>query len=493
MPLRSMHREQLFLVPPAVDELIAADHPARFVGALVDALDDAAWAELGVAPAGDPLGAPAYAPAVLVGVWVYGFMGGIRSSRKLERACREQLPFLWLTGWQFPDHNTLWRFYQAHRQPMRQLLKRTVRTAVKLGLVALAVQAIDGTKIAGNAAKARTLDVADVRGLLERADAAIADLEAQNQADADGGPPPLPSALARTTRLRERVAAALAEAVAEGAPRVNLTDPHASLMKGRAGYVAGYNAQAVTLALAPSAAGTTGFLIAAAEVTRDPDDHAQLLPMITAAHENVGEAAAVSLADAGYHSGENLEACAERGVGVLMPEATPVEHLTDPFHKDAFEHDPATDTYRCPQGALLTFRGIKTRAGRAPTRIYRAPGRDCRACAFFGRCTRDKQGRSLEIGPREAPLREHRTRMHAAPAQELYRLRKQMVEPVFGLLKEHQGMRRFLLRGLRGVAAEWSLVAATFNLKTLARIWRGASGAERQRMVLAWAQATSRA
>ena len=299
MPLRSMHREQLFLVPPAVDKLIAADHPARFVGALVDALDHAAWAELGVAPAGDPLGAPAYAPAVLVGVWVYGFMVGIRSSRKLERACREQLPFLWLTGWQFPDHNTLWRFYQAHRQPMRQLLKRTVRTAVKLGLVALAVQAIDGTKIAGNAAKARTLDVADVRGLLERADAAIADLEAQNQADADGGPPPLPSALARTTRLRERVAAALAEAVAEGAPRVNLTDPQASLMKGRAGYVAGYNAQAVTLALAPSAAGTTGFLIAAAEVTRDPDDHAQLLPMITAAHENVGEAAAVSLADAG--------------------------------------------------------------------------------------------------------------------------------------------------------------------------------------------------
>ena len=87
-----------------------------------------------------PLGAPAYHPRALLCVWLYGFMTGVRSCRKLEAACRDQIPHLWLTGWQHPDHNTLWRFYKDHRQAMRSLSKRTVRTAVTMKLVDLAIQ-----------------------------------------------------------------------------------------------------------------------------------------------------------------------------------------------------------------------------------------------------------------------------------------------------------------------------------------------------------------
>ncbi len=152
MPLRPVNREQAWLLPPALDELLAQDHPARFVGAFVDGLPRDAWSEMEIDLDGDPLGAPAYHPRVLLNVWLYGFMTGIRSSRKLEIACREQIPFLWLTGCQHPDHNTLWRFYQTHRQSMRWLLKCTVRTAVEVGLLDLAVQAVDGTKVAANAA-----------------------------------------------------------------------------------------------------------------------------------------------------------------------------------------------------------------------------------------------------------------------------------------------------------------------------------------------------
>ncbi len=83
--------------------------------------------------------------------WAYGFMTGVRSSRKLEAGCRDQIPYLWLTGWQYPDHNTLWRFYRRHRQGMRTLFKRTVRTAVAMELVDLAVQAVDGTNLPANA------------------------------------------------------------------------------------------------------------------------------------------------------------------------------------------------------------------------------------------------------------------------------------------------------------------------------------------------------
>ena len=177
MPLRDMDREQTWPLPPSFDELLPLDHPARFVAVFVDALDKEGWAELGVEINGDPLGAPAYHPRALLCVWLYGFMTGVRSCRKLEAACRDQIPYLWLTGWQQPDHNTLWRFYKEHRQAMRRLFKRTVRTAVAMQLVDLAVQAVDGTKVAANATRDRTYDAERGRRLLDRLEKAIEDLE----------------------------------------------------------------------------------------------------------------------------------------------------------------------------------------------------------------------------------------------------------------------------------------------------------------------------
>src|SRR5438093_2630913 len=166
MPVRPLTRDQGWLLPPHLDDLLSYDHPVRFVGAFVDQLDEQAWAELGVLPGGEALGAPAYHPQLLLSVWLYGFMTGVRSCRKLEAACREQLPYLWLTGLQKPDHNTLWRFYEEHRREMRHLLRRTVRTAVKAGLVDLALQAVDGTKIGGNAAKDQIYSKAGLERLL---------------------------------------------------------------------------------------------------------------------------------------------------------------------------------------------------------------------------------------------------------------------------------------------------------------------------------------
>ena len=107
------------------------------------------------------MGAPAYHPRALSSVWLYGFMTNVRSCRKLEAACRDQIPYLWLTGWQHPDHNTLWRFYKGHRQTMRKLFERTVRAAVSTKLVDLAVQAVDGTKVVANASMKRIRGVGD--------------------------------------------------------------------------------------------------------------------------------------------------------------------------------------------------------------------------------------------------------------------------------------------------------------------------------------------
>lgn len=479
MPQRPFSRDETWMFPPTVDELVAPDHPARFVAAFVDALERATWAELGVALDGEARGAAGYHPRMLLGVWLYGFMSGVRSSRKLEAACRDQVPYLWLSGWQRPDHNTLWRFYQAHRQQMRRLLKRTVRTAVRAGLVELALQAVDGTKIAGNAAKARTYDRDGLERLLARTEAAIADLEAQNVGGEDPPPPTLPAELAQREALQARVKEALAVVTAEDGPkRINLTDAEAVLLKSRQGYLAGYNAQAMVAGLTPAVVeqtGRSGLLITAAEVVTKASDQAQLVPMLEQSVELTGTAPTVLLADGGYHSAENLVACDGLAQTVVMPEAQRVR-LASPYHKDAFLYDAESDSYACPAGQMLRFWKLKSypkAPDRPPSRVYRGVPAVCRACPAFGACTTSRHhGRTIEIGPDDATLRRHRAWMASPEAGTLYRRRKTLPEPVFGILKEQQGARRFLLRGLAQVRAEWSLLATAFNLRTLARLWQ---------------------
>jgi len=468
MPLRPLNREQTWLLPPTLDELVPEDHPARFVGAFVDALNHTAWSEMGIGLDGEPLGAPAYHPRALLSVWLYGFMTGTRSSRKLEAACRDQVPYLWLTGWQHPDHNTLWRFYQEHRGSMQHLFKRTVRTAVAMGLVDLALQAVDGTKVVGNASKDRNYDEAGLKRLLERTEAAIKDLEAQNETGGDPPPPHLPEQLSQAQKLRAEVKAAMERLSAEeGQKHINLTDGDTRLMKSRQGIVAGYNLQAVVAPV--EAAEGAGLLIVAADVVQDQCDTAQLEPMLEQAEEVTGSPPGILLADAGYHSGPNLEACASKGQLVVMPD--PQQRvLSRPYHKDQFIYDTSTDSYSCPLGQSLRFTGIQHTRDK---RVYRASKAICGTCSAFGICTKNhRHGRTLQIGAQEAALRRHREWMKTKEAKDALRRRKELPEPVFGILKEQQGARRFLLRGLANVKAEAKLLAIAFNLRTLYQKWR---------------------
>ncbi|MCL5257369.1 MAG: IS1182 family transposase [Chloroflexi bacterium] len=473
MPVRPFSRDQSWLLPPSLDELVPEDHSVRFVAAFVDSLDASAWDELGIRLAGDPLGTAAYHPRLLMAVWLHGFMSGIRSARKLERACLEQLPYMWLANCQRPDHNTLWRFYRDNRKSMRKLLKLTVRTAVKAGLVDLAVQALDGTKVSGNATGDRSYKAEGLEKLMKRVDGAIADLEAQNRTDEERGRCRLPKQLAKMKALREHVEVALAQVMAEEGPsNVNLADPDARLMKSRHGFVAGYNAQAVVSPLREGVAGASGLLITAVGVDNEPSDYARLVPMIEEAKEATITGAEVTLADAGYHSEANLEAVREKGYRVLMPDRQGGKGV-GPYHRDRFVYERETDSYTCPEGKKLEFRGVTKRRDGRVIRVYHGSREDCLSCPAFGRCTKNRwHGRKLQVGVYEEVRLKHREVMESTEAKALYKLRKELVEPVFGILKEVQGATRFLLRGLANVQGEWELLATAFNLRTLWRVWR---------------------
>ena len=474
MPVRLFSRHSQWLFPPRVDELVSQDHPVRFIAALVDQMDEAAWRGLGVVPRGEREGAPAYDPTLLLGVWLYGFMTRVRSSRRLEAACRDQLPYIWLTANQRPDHNTLWRFYKEHRQAMRHLFRLTVKIAVTAGLIDLAVQAVDGTEIAANASPDRTYKREKLEKLLERVEVAIGDLEAQNETGGEKPASHLPAGLREARALQAKVKEALAFVERDEGRHsyINLTDNDAALLKARGGHIVGYNAQAMASPLKLGAGESAGRFITAAAVVNEGDVR-QLLPLMKEAEENGGEAATLTLADAGYHSGANLVACEEERRVVVMPESQ-AKALRNPYHKDAFSHDPETDTYTCPQGETLRFVGPSRRRGKVARRYLPQSAGVCRACPAFGTCTKNKrQGRCISVNPEEGALRRHRVWMATETAKSAFRRRKGLIEPVFGIVKEHlMGSRRFLLRGLRNVDAEWSLLATAFNLRVLARLWQ---------------------
>jgi transposase len=450
--------------------MLPGTHPARFIAGFVDALKPARWLELGFQVQGEQRGAPAYDPRLLLSVWLYGCFSDVLSARKLETACQESIPYIWLAGAQRPDHNTLWRFYNEHRGKIAALLKTTVRTAADLGVFDPTVQALDGTKLAGSASVGRSYGADQLKRMLERVDQLLEELERQNREEPEVRPE-LPRELTDAGVLRARIRAALDQAEAQGGKGiVNLTDPEAGTMKGRQGYVTGFNAQALVAPIPEEHLGQPGLFITAAGITNEPEDHGQLVPMLEAAAD-MGVTPEVVLADAGYHSGANLEACAERGQRVLMPESSPDRVLEDPFHKDRFTYDEATDTYRCPVGQVLEHQATKRRPGGRRVKVYRA-GVVCRSCPFFGTCTKDsRKGRTLSIAPHDRWLREHRAVMRTEEAKALYARRQVLVEPVFGILKEQHGIRRLRVRGLAKAQAAWNFIALGFNLRQLHRIW----------------------
>lgn len=196
-------------MPPALDEWVPANHPVRFVRDFVDALD---LSELGILePAADE-GRPPYGPDVLLKVWLFGYMERIRSTRALEKACLQVMPFLWLTGNLHPDHNTLWRFFNNHRKALPKLFKRLMQMAAEEKLVGFVLHALDGTKMTAASSTDEALHRKGLEEKLKHLDALIAsymqEVSTRAEDDKDKGYA-MPGAMADEAARRARIRAQL--------------------------------------------------------------------------------------------------------------------------------------------------------------------------------------------------------------------------------------------------------------------------------------------
>jgi transposase len=451
---------QQFLFPPALEDFVPADHPARFVREFVDELD---LATLGFVIPAAMDGRPAFAPSLLLKIWVYGYFNSIRSTRKLEAACNEHLSLLWLTGMIAPDHNTLWRFWRDNKKALREVFRQTVKVAVTSGCVGFALQALDGTKIEAAASGYSGWSKKYMEQLLAALDESLKETElklVQENAQETVGYR-LPAGLTERKALREQIKAGLAQLAADGRKNYHPVEPESRRMKlGNGTNRFAYNAQIV-------ADGKEGVIVAC-ENTRQENDTGQLVPMIEEAKKNVGVAAhqTTTLADAGYSAGVDLQQAEQKGLSVLVP--VPDGNKDNPYALQHFKFDSENQTVTCPRGIKLDHTGHITKRGMRVER-FRC---HCKDCPVRNDCTKDRKGRLIEMWPFTPAFERMRKRLDDPAQNQIFEHRGRIVERCFAQIKQHDRFRRWTVWGLEGVKTQWSLICAAFNLQILFRQWK---------------------
>jgi transposase len=442
---RPIDRDTGYLLPPSVDEWLPEKHLARFVVEVIEGLDLSAMSQ-----SYRGAGSASYHPRLLLGLLVYGYATGVFSSRKLERATYDSVAFRFVAANQHPDHDTIAAFRRRFLPQIEGLFVQVLLLAREMGLLKLGTVALDGTKIQANASRHSALSYEHAGRLEAQLKAEVAELiakaEAADQADGPDGMS-IPDELARRedrlrllaaarakieARAKERhereqaeykakLAARAAKTEASGkkptgrapappveTPRpedqVNLTDEESRIMPlPGGGFGQCYNAQAAV------AAGS--LLVLATDVVQAPNDKRQLTPMLgklAGLPEALGRPDTL-LADSGYFSAANVQACQTAGIDPLIALGREGHH---PTLEERFAAPPSLPDDPTPVEAMA--HRLRTPEGRA-----------------------------------------------------LYAQRKHTPEPVFGIIKAVLGFRQFLLRGLDAVRGEWRLVTMAWNLKRM--------------------------
>ena len=456
---------QTMMFPPCLEDWIEADHPARWIRTFVDELDLGALG-FKVREEGDD-GRPGYAADLLLKVWLYGYLERIRSSRRLEKACRQHVALMWLTGMHYPDHNSLWRFWRDNRGALQELFRQTVQLAVRTGLVEMAVHAVDGTKITARASTHRVWSRKRLEKLEKELEGRIGEAmrEVEQAERSEAGEYRLPEELRDACKLRDKIREHLAELKKKGRKYMSSSEPDAEMMKNHEGTRMSYNAQVV----ADGAAG----IIVAPEVTREANDKLQLAGMLDRVQENLGRVAEETTADSGYFSGEQLADAErqERAVLVNLEGVSPSEEKQGPYHTSRFVHDAERDCLICPRGGVLVYEGTVTpKDRRHGARRYRCEG--FKSCPVRWECSQEKRGRSVKLSPYAEAIQHQHAKQKDPAKADLLKKRMGIVEPVFARIKHQLGFRRWTMGGLEKVRAQWFFVCSLANLMVLYTRWR---------------------
>lgn len=461
-------RTQSTLLPECLDDYIGEDNPIRVVDAFVEHLDLSALGFSGVVSAST--GRPGYHPAVLLKLYIYGYLNRVQSSRRLEREAQRNVELMWLTQRLRPDFKTIADFRRDNGPALRNVCRQFVQLCRQMNLFSSAVVAIDGSKFKAVNAHDRNFTRAKLAKRMQQIDECI-DRYLKAMDTADRQAPDI--AEARTTRLKEKIATLKAQMerlkavqsalAASPDSQVSLTDPDARAMAtSNSRGLVGYNVQ--------TAVESEHHLIVAHEVTNTGIDRRQLSAMARQAKAAIGTTELVAIADRGYYSGDEIVACEAAGImPVVSKPMTSSARFEGRFDKEDFVFDAASGEYRCPAGSRLKWRFARVEDGHLINRYWSS---DCPRCAIKDKCTPSNY-RRVSRYEHEASLEAMQRRIDMQP--EVMRIRRQTVEHPFGTIKDWMGASHFLTRSLERVKAEMSLHVLAYNMKRVIKIIGAAS------------------
>ena len=456
-------RDQVTLLPECLDDFIGEDNPVRIVDAFVDELDLQALGFNRAAPAST--GRPAYHPAVLLKLYIYGYLNRIQSSRRLEREAQRNVELMWLTGRLAPDFKTIADFRHHNGVGIRKVCSHFIGICRELKLFSQAIIAIDGSKFKAVNNGDNNFSNGKIEGRKRQIEQSIQRyLDALETADRTQ-----PAEVeAKTKRLKEKIELLrlqmqkleqVQEQIKEQPDgQISTVDPDSRVMISKGQGVVGYNVQA--------AVDTQNHLIVAHEVTNIGNDRAQLSKMAQAAKQEMAADNLQALADRGYFNGPEIKACEDAGIEAFVPKPLTSNAKADGrFDKSDFVYLSETDEYRCPAGESAIHRFNTVERSGLNVRVYWSSA--CIGCPQKSECT-TSQYRRIRRWEHEDVLERMQERLNTKT--DAMTVRRRTVEHVFGTLKHWMGSTHFLTKTLAHVGTEMSLHVLAYNFKRVMRI-----------------------
>ena len=458
-------REQSTLFPECVADWIGEDNPVRVIDVFVEELDLAELGFGGVNP--EVTGRPSYHPAVLLKLYIYGYLNRVQSSRRLEREAGRNVEVMWLTGRLAPDHKTIADFRKDNGRAIRQVCARFVALCRAMGLLTQASVAIDGSKFKAVNNRDRNF----TRAKMERRMAQIEESVARylQQLDTADRQEPSEALKTKTSRLKEKIAKLKEQMqrlaklrvrmLAAPDQQISLTDPDARSMatSGRGSGVVGYNVQV--------AVDTAHHLIITHEVTNVGTDRSQLAHVSKETKATLGAESLDVVADRGYFNSEEILACENAGITVTLPKPmTSNSKAQGRFGKQDFRYVAQQDVYICPAGERLAYHYTTEENGLVLRRYWTNA---CQSCAIKHSCTTGKE-RRITRWEHERVLEAVQRRLDEHP--EKMRQRRETVEHPFGTIKSWMGSTHFQMKTLKHVGTEMALHVLAYNMKRVMRI-----------------------
>ena len=449
MGMREWKTSRKELLPQNMREWVG--DAALFVDFLVSFVKELGQTDPQLQASTNRMGAPSFDRRMLLAVWLYGLRSGITSCRKLEEACRLRVDFLYLTGRQLPDHSTLWLFFNEYRSELKPTFKRLVEWLRSKSLVRGEVVLIDGTMVASAGSRHQLRKVEKLeKQLSEMEEEWNRRLEqvTEGEGEEDGSA----QRSKEQVRLEQQIASALAETKnrdEKKTKKVCLTDPESAVVKYKDyGAGPGYNVQV-------SSDAETGMVLSV-EATTDKSDVHQLARQTQNAQEMLGSAPTAVVADAGYHTADELAEVEGRKIDVYCPEKPNANNTCDnPFSAQHFRLDEERSVMVCPAGEELGYVRTETvstgRIRTTQTLIYRG-GEACSRCEYFGRCTKSPRGRTVKRVKNYEASRRTIERTKTELGKERLAQRRQ-IEHRMSDLKSRIGLRRVWVKGRERVTS----------------------------------------